>query len=243
MPKRKPAAAAAPKRKQKKDWRTPLFYWRGGIAGTTWEGTWVANDAGLPSDAEFEASPNTFKLECSRPLARLYEGVDGHRGAEATLTGSYKLDNGDGPADYSDTRQTISAWNGPPDHHPSPSSWAVVGARGDTEFGRFVSLGRLDQKAAGEVPGNDTYQRLTLVRRYIEDDDPRTSMDAKDVCRRVGSCGPDEGFIDVPWLALPWKVPRDWPAPLPVDACTMALLEANCEEEETGWMVGVGPKS
>ena len=50
----------------------------------------------------------------------------------------------------------------------------------------------------------DTYTRLTLVRRYIADDDPRNGMSAEEVARRVSSCGKDEGFINAPWLALPW---------------------------------------
>lgn len=220
------------------DWRTPVFYWRGSVAGCTWEGSWVASADGLPSDAEFEASANTFKLECSRPLSRIY------RGGEAAFTGTYKLDNGEGPEDYSDVAHVIRACNGPPDHHPSTSSWAVVGARGDTEFGRFVSLGRLDKKIPGGVPGDDDYARLTLARRYLADDDPRLSMSAEDVCLRVASGGPDEGVINVPWLGLPWKVPGGWPASLPFDAGIHALLEANCEEdgETDAWMVGVGPK-
>ena len=160
---------------------------------------------------------------------------------EMQFGGSYKLDNGDGPADYSDLEHEIFAYNGPPDHHPAVHSWAVVGACGDTEFGRFVSLGVLDGKAPGECPGNDTYTRLTLVRRYIADDDPRNGMSAEEVARRVSSCGQEEWAINAPWLALPWKVPSSWPAPLSTPPAFRGLLEAHCEDEGTDWCVGVGP--
>ena len=42
-------SAEEPKGKQKAargataDWRAPLFFWRGKVDGTTWEGTWVAS--------------------------------------------------------------------------------------------------------------------------------------------------------------------------------------------------------
>ena len=235
------STAARQKKAPAADWRQSAFYWRGAVSGTTWEGTWVASEVGLPSDADFAASTNTFKLECSTNLSRVHNPPAGGQAGGGKFTGSYKLDNGDGPADYSDLEHEIFAYNGPPDHHPAVHSWAVVGACGDTEFGRFVSLGVLDGKAPGECRGNDTYTRLTLVRRYIADDDPRNGMSAEEVARRVSSCGKDEGFINAPWLALPWKVPSSWPAPLSAPAAFRDLLEAHCEDEGTDWCVGVGP--
>ena len=174
-PKKRKSSSSTAARKKKApaaDWRQSAFYWRGAVSGSTWEGAWVASDEGLPSDADFAASTNTFKLVCSTALSNVYPcGAREHGGG--TFTGEYKLDNGDGPADYSDLEHEIFAYNGPPGHHPAAHSWAVVGACGDTEFGRFVSLGVLDGEVSGGVPGDDTYSRLTLVRRYIAEDDPR----------------------------------------------------------------------
>ena len=80
-PKRKSSStASAGKRKKKapaEDWRTPLFYWRGTIDGSSWSGTWVASSDGLPSDAEFAASANAFKLEGSQSLATLHKARKG----------------------------------------------------------------------------------------------------------------------------------------------------------------------
>ena len=54
------------------------------------------------------------------------------------------------------------------------------------------------------------------------------------------SAGLDERMCQAPWLALPWKVPEDWPwAPLAEEASVRALLDANRGEVGTEWCVGV----
>ena len=246
----KRSAETAPKRKQKAartpaaDWRAPLFFWRGKVVGNTWEGTWVASTEGLPSDTEFAASPNTFKLTCSDPLPDVYKkGRTDGKPDLATFTGTYKLDNGDGLADYEDIEHQMWAHNGPPEHHPGGDEWAVVGACGNTEFGRFVSLGRLDERTAEGVPGDDRYTRLTLARRYIADNDKRAKLSAFDVADRVTACGPDEGFINAPWLGLPWKLPGNWPLPLMPKKELADILEKHCEDKGTDWAVHVNGHS
>ena len=191
---------------------------------------------------------------------------------------------------YADLEQTIWVQDGAPSRdgkHDGSSHgadrWAVVGACGNTEFGRFCSLGRLDTTAPlsaggegkeGGDEGRGGYTRLTLARRYLADDDPRTRMSAREVVRRVAgaaagvgdgggdgngvgdsgggggdgvrvsmsgcaSAGLDERMCQAPWLALPWKVPEDWPwAPL-AEASVRALLDANRGEAGTEWCVGV----
>ena len=256
-PKKRKSSSATAAAKRKKapaaDWRQPVFYWRGTISGSKWEGTWVASEAGLPSDADFAASTNAFKLVCSTPVFESVGSLQspglGGNGGSGTFTGSYKLDNGEGPADYSDLEHEISVNNGPPSHHPAVHSWAVVGACGDTEFGRFVSLGVLDGTGEPHTltgPGGfpntgSTYSRLTLARRYIAEDDPRNGMSAKQVVDRLASLGMEEWAMNAPWLVLPWKVPGSWPAPLPPPAAFQTLLEEHCEDEGTDWCVGVGP--
>ena len=85
----------------------------------------------------------------------------------------------------------------------------IVGARGSTEFGEFVSLGRMDSHFMGGAAAT-----LTLARRYIADDDPRCKLSAQDIVDRIGS-GPDSAHRDTPWTALPWRVAADWPAAVP----------------------------
>mmetsp|Transcript_50075 Transcript_50075/g.165820 ORF Transcript_50075/g.165820 Transcript_50075/m.165820 type:complete len:219 (+) Transcript_50075:120-776(+) len=201
-PKRKAAASAAARKRKAppSDWRTPIFYWRGAISGAEWTGTWVASAAGLPRDAEFKESANTFSLRCSQPIMSLVDEED-REVKTAHFTGSYKLDNGEGLADYEDVEHSIAVCFGP--------EWASVAARGTTEFGDFVSLGKLHDGAS-----QGGYQTLTLARRYIADGDPRTAMNATSVLARVEA---EDSFAgEHPWLALPWKVPSSWPAPLPV---------------------------
>ena len=174
----------------------------------------------------------------------------------ATLAGSYKLDQGDGLADFSDISHEVYAIDGPPGHHAlgeqgAETDWAVVGATGNTEFGRFVSLGRLD----GAESYDSGYSRLTLARRYLDDDDPRIGMSAKAVATRVAGCGPDEWALGAPWLALPWKILAVPEAAMPGAApwtsrgqmpesafkgCGKACLD-NCETVGTAWAVGVAP--
>jgi hypothetical protein len=218
-----PDLVLLPKGKQKAargapaDWRAPLFFWRGKVDGTTWEGTWVASTEGLPSEAEFASSPNAFKLTCSVDLGALFSPTNSllNEDAEhfASFTGSYKLDNGDGLADYEDKEHVIWGHGCPPDHHPLSEGvdhWAVVGATGNTEFGRFVSLGRLDHPPDHSGGAYDPFTRLTLARRYIADNDKRTKMSARDVAGRIcirslskttNRYGPppDENFLQVPW--------------------------------------------
>jgi hypothetical protein len=213
---KKKARAPAP------DWRTPLFYWRGKINDEKWSGTWVASDDGLPSDEAFAASANTFKLTCSEGIGMLVTLSEGcaAEAPTATFTGSYKLDNGDGLQDFSDTEHKICLQEGPSVGHAfGDSEWVSVAARGTTEFGEFLSLGKMVRAEDGE-------HVLTLARRYIADEDPRCAMSAQDALGRIS--GEDEGkdmwACEEPWLALPWKVPEGWPASLPVPASVLANL-------------------
>ena len=68
------------------------------------------------------------------------------------LAGSYKLDQGDGLADFSDLSHEVYAIDGPtgPPRARRAGRGDGLGRRrrdGNTEFGRFVSLGRLDGAA------------------------------------------------------------------------------------------------
>ena len=65
------------------DWRNPLYYWHGTVhtdeyGDTTWEGTWIASETGLPSPSEFENCTNTFKFVCGDFLERDGVGLEEH---------------------------------------------------------------------------------------------------------------------------------------------------------------------
>ena len=171
------------------DWRHPLFYWRGALSiddtALSWKGTWVASGDGLPSDADFVASANTFEVTAP-PVDGLGETrflpLFAERSFEFT-GGSYLLDNGDGPAPYSDVQHKCLVY--------SRGDGLVVGACGDTEFGRFVSLGRI-------VESTDGGNRLTLARRYVADSDARAKWTDPLAVVEASFSAP----ADAPWTAL-----------------------------------------
>ena len=225
MPKAKRGSSSSATKKAKaprSDWRTPIFYWKGVLDITHWKGTWVASTDGLPSDAVFKESANSFNLQISDDPFVTFEG-DNTRG----FSGKYKLDNGNGLQDFADMEHKI-AFAEYPSGHPFaglPDDLAgkedlkkqyrggicystIIGARGSTEFGEFVSLGRMDKHFMSG------YATLTLARRYIADGDPRCKLSCADIVERIGS-GPDTAHRETPWTALPWRVAADWPAAVP----------------------------
>ena len=206
-------------RDEARDWRATLFVWRGvlGVSETnslTWDGVWEPTDTdALPDDSAYVDSKNDFALRTRmmggddleiletcilgpdmERLGDLFWGLE-HLG-DIKLTGSYQLDQGDGRGhqSYSDDwhDMTVSI-RGP---------YAVVAACGETQFGRFISLGYVD--------GHD----MMLARRYVSDDDVRAAWRTpKDVL-----AGTDWGILEdgqesfdpeadgVLVAKLPWRV-------------------------------------
>jgi len=179
-------------RARRAHWRDPLFYWRGAVSPSgAWQGSWIASEAGLPSDDAFSASTNTFQLQSAIPLAPPAPG-----GQSTDFTGSYLLDNGDGPNSYSDFEHSIH-WTSALVAGVSPSflesrfatlveyhqwlktqqaeSWCLVTASGNSEFGRFISAGRLE---FAQAPARPT---LKFARRYVANKDPRTKRTAAEL--------------------------------------------------------------
>jgi hypothetical protein len=181
-----------------------------------WGGTWVGSTGRLPSDEEFASSPNTFALtaalgkrgelptfattELSWPklggaAAAPYEDMPSiHRGTgdpvviearnflaagiKGSFKGSYLLDQGDGAGleSYRDKAQSFHIY----DHQDTQV--VTVAATGNTEFGRFVSAGVLAFPFDEGKP-----LMLTLVRRYLESDDPRAKWTTKKVVERLNA--------------------------------------------------------
>ena len=173
------------------DWKETLFCWKGLLkrkgnpAILTWKGTWVGNEEAstLPSKDDFQASVNTFELESSPvELGPEVEKEDldlgmlrasSLVGKELSWKGQYKLDNGCGLEDYSDeshicrfTEIKVKGRGKGGEIGEEGGEVIVAKASGDTEFGKFVSYGVLEDVGEGKV-------QLTLCRRYVSDDDPR----------------------------------------------------------------------
>jgi uncharacterized cupin superfamily protein len=169
------------------DWKATLFYWRGGLQlhpatkKLSWRGAWVGSTKGLPSEASFSSSENTFELSANLPKKMLMPTLSSvatefapKAGISARFTGSYLLDQGDGngPQKYSDISQSFLIF--------VRGTGVQVAAKGTTEFGSFVSAGKLspgDQKQSDSA--GEAGVQLTLVRRYLDDGDARSKWSAK----------------------------------------------------------------
>ena len=179
------------------NWRETLFVWDGilttaeatketkedGDSGeatahraVTWEGTWVGVDAADATKAE-APKRNAFKEFVESDMKFHVEGkakqenpftiitIDGGKG--------WDLGEGDDKTKNSDkTHQIILEtlhWSGSADQTSNLSF-----AKGTNDHGPFISVGWMR-------PGN----RLTLARRYLDDDDARAKWDLEDLGKAV----------------------------------------------------------
>jgi hypothetical protein len=186
------------------DWKATMYYWRGelsfdgGKKMLTWKGAWVGSTRGLPSDQEFAASPNAFTLTSAKikggvSLSATAAELEPAAGLKSKFTGSYQLDQGDGLETFTDKTHMfkISA---------APDGSVLVAARGTTEFGAFVSAGRLES-------GGSTGVQLTLARRYVDDADPRKKWTTADRVTTELLSDRQGAFADGgPWRAAAMKL-------------------------------------
>ena len=195
------------------DWRQPLFFLHGTVdtedGVTVFEGTWVASDEGLPSLASFEESRDSFRLTTGDFLDT---GVPLEEaspiGRSGKFGGIYKVGSGEVPRKYSDLDHKMSVM----DHTVSCS---LVAERGTSEFGAFVSLGRLIFPRDPHAPVT-----LTLARRYVTDDDVRAKLTTWEALFRIASktrgLREKDDFANgqpAPWKLLPLKELPGQPAP------------------------------
>ena len=186
----------------KGDWRLTSFVWRGVVETgeaedeVIWEGTWVGQEwkAMFPSDEDFEKSDNKFKLVGNK------KKVGASRAGRGTIANAfgvevkqdemtvieekkfditfdntrsfYLLDNGDGLQEFKDDRHVLYIDDFTTEH----PNYAVACAYGSTEFGDFISRGYVDKEL---VPGKTI---LTLVRRYVKENDKRLTMIETSIC-------------------------------------------------------------
>ena len=177
------------------DWKATVYYWRGTLSFAanklTWKGAWAGSRAGLPSDSEFAASPNEFTLTAA---AKVKGGVTlsanaaelkPAAGIKGKFVGKYMLDQGDGLESFQDKTHMfkISA---------REDGSVMVAARGTTEFGAFVSAGKLDSLSGEGV-------QLTLARRYVDDADARKKWTTADVVTDKLLASP--GAAGEPWTS------------------------------------------
>jgi hypothetical protein len=164
------------------DWKATLFYWRGELKldakkrQLTWSGAWVGSTGDLPSDGEFASSLNAFALTASLgkrgalpTFAQNYIAwppLTPAEGIKASFKGSYKLDQGDGGGLQSYTDKSHSFHMYIVDE--SVDERAHVAAQGNTQFGRFVSAGRVDPCVVTTPPPSVSYALDTHCVSYGE---------------------------------------------------------------------------
>jgi len=153
------------------DWRETLFVWKGILTiadnnNIEWKGSWVStNDVmnSFPTDDDFLSSQNNFILYSSTITKHNNDSIDINFDR-----GHYLLDNGNGLETFSDINHNLYCIKHTDDR------WYCY-AKGDTEFGPFISKGIMttsinndddcDDNNDNDI--NSTSYSLTLARRYV----------------------------------------------------------------------------
>lgn len=181
------------------DWKATMYYWRGTLSFAaetlTWKGAWVGSRAGLPPDSEFASSPNEFTLTAP---AKVKGGVTLAATAaelkpaaiKGKFVGKYLLDQGDGLENFQDKAHMFKISS-------CEDGSVMVCARGTTEFGAFVSAGKLESASGGAM-------ELTLARRYVDDADPRKKWTTADKVADQLLAAP--GAAGAPWTSAAMKM-------------------------------------
>ena len=200
------------------DWRSTVFCWQGVLLREgdelLWRGTWVGSDLPtLPSPEALAGSQNSFvlKLNLVEPPRQLaLVNLSELAGKSGSFRGSYKLDQGDGLGlqSFQDVEHLVSFSDLQAD---AEGGYLIVGACGNTEFGRFVSHGRVTL-----TPGADEGQVvLTLARRYLRDADPRAACKTASAALELAALGSHDERAPArarAWgdltAVLPWRVAK-----------------------------------
>ena len=154
------------------DWKETLFVWKGILTivnnnNVEWKGTWVStNDEknNFPTDDDFASSKNNFELYSSTITKHNNDSIDINFDR-----GHYLLDNGNGLEKFSDSDHNLYCIKHTDDR------WYCF-AKGDTEFGPFISKGIAinnnvncddNNDSDNDNDVNSTSYILTLARRYV----------------------------------------------------------------------------
>lgn len=212
-----------------KNWKETLFIWDGilsfvendesdekeaAAAGDKikWEGTWVGADSVDATKVEtpkrgafdeFVTSDNKFEVTgvAAKGEADKAKGVDDAEAIGGEVSTLYKANLIDGPGydlekeKHKDTVHEVYfstlRWKG----NLRDQVENIVFAVGENEFGKFISVGWLRV-------GN----RVTMARRYIDEDDERCNWDIGDLRKTVFdqiSTHSEDGDLSI--IIPPWK--------------------------------------
>uniref|UniRef100_A0A7S2TKN8 Uncharacterized protein n=1 Tax=Lotharella oceanica TaxID=641309 RepID=A0A7S2TKN8_9EUKA len=123
--------------------------------------------------------------------------------SKASCSGQYLLDNGEGHEQHGDDVHVcwfILPKAELPSKDVERKSYLVVVARGENEFGRFISAGKVEQ-----IDGSNYL--LTLARRYVTDKDYRWGG-TSDIPQNTVQALVDQQLEATPWALLRTKPAR-----------------------------------
>ena len=186
------------------DWRGQLFYWSGEVkkrsgpkmaAATersfSWRGDWSTGLEGAG-----QGGPNTF--DCTLTLADTADTLlRADSNTIAAIRSSYLLDQGDGLGLQTFRDHAHDVIIGPAQTSEGRhGQWAVVAGCGKTEFGCFITHGRLS------VDGPAT--SLLLARRYLRDSDSRAKLSPSQLLPSHPI--PEVLTEDIVETVIPWRL-------------------------------------
>ena len=211
------------------DWKETLFVWKGILTinndNIKWKGSWVStNDAinNFPTDNDFVSSDNSFILYSNTIAKHNDDCLD----IKFDNQGYYLLDNGNGLEKFSDIKHNLYCIKDNDDR------WYCY-AKGDTEFGPFISKGIMTviSNNDGDCDDNDinissrsssnssssissSRYSLTLARRYVySKKDSRLNLPIETSTRQMIELLSSSSSTSItstnnepkPWVDLPMK--------------------------------------
>ena len=184
-------------------WRQPLYFLHGEVYSeddgetTSWKGSWVASEGAMPSLQDFFESEEKFHLKSFDFLGTgVPLEVRCPIGRSGGFSGIYS--QGDGRSFYDHEHRLVILDHG--------EACSLVAERGESTIGgEYISVGRLTFPK-GKL--DNAY--LTLARRYITAEDPRSKITpwqfVFDIANQVSraSCREKDDFASQ--ALAPWKL-------------------------------------
>mmetsp|Transcript_17987 Transcript_17987/g.44773 ORF Transcript_17987/g.44773 Transcript_17987/m.44773 type:complete len:224 (-) Transcript_17987:306-977(-) len=196
-----------------KNWRDTLYIWDGivtvGIPDdgdekkdspvpVLWEGSWVPVE-NVPDAAKAEAPKrHAFKKDidanCEFQVTGTASKKDRFFVAKLTKGEGWEMEDGDTKKRYHDATHDVwiknLKWNG----NQKDETESLVVAKGENEFGPFVSAGWMR-------PGC----RWTVARRYLSESDPRAKLSFQELYDTIVDGTIEDKDGDKNFKVLPWQ--------------------------------------
>lgn len=220
------------------DWRDTLFYWHGKMSWLgvdrkvmSWRGTWLSSvESVAPPLSAFTTSYNFFELHLDVPEwfrqahlvsesdasgSRFYSSssrcdIESFLSLRGEYTGHYLMEPPDGGGyrrAYRDQKHEF-CFASHIEHDIQAGPYVLYAARGQNEFGNFISLGQGTGVSRGSRSIEDPVE-IFAARRYVRDDDSRWTWPLEQLIESIGR-HPVTGSRIAPWEhSLPCRLSID----------------------------------